>query len=202
MSPRIGLVIGLWQCDKENHGWREGLPLTVAAKFRSLPSRQSQSRRKKEYCFPSATAGLSHRTLAGIKGLGAPQHPLGMGTRPQARSCQELVASVDYCGHDPRSCNCIWRGVLGRCRRRTDLRIAIHTRCDLHQGRCSWYQALIYQGVDLSGLWVQHQNLGGIAYDYNMVLKQSAHGLKGTMTLTKAGAPCTSRAAGRLRPRF
>ena len=65
-----------------------------------------------------------------------------------------------------------------------------------------WYQALIYQGVDLSGLWVQHQNLGGIAYDYNMVLKQSAHGLKGTMTLTKAGAPCTSRAAGRLRPRF
>ena len=29
-SPRIGVVFGLWQCDKENHGWREGLPLTVA----------------------------------------------------------------------------------------------------------------------------------------------------------------------------
>jgi hypothetical protein len=23
-SPRIELVFGLWQCDKENHGWREG----------------------------------------------------------------------------------------------------------------------------------------------------------------------------------
>jgi len=34
-SPRIDLVFRFWQCDKENHGWREGLPLTVAAKFRS-----------------------------------------------------------------------------------------------------------------------------------------------------------------------
>jgi hypothetical protein len=25
----------LWQCDKKNHGWREGRPPTVAAKFRS-----------------------------------------------------------------------------------------------------------------------------------------------------------------------
>src|SRR5206468_801268 len=23
-SPRLGLVIRHWQCDKENHGWREG----------------------------------------------------------------------------------------------------------------------------------------------------------------------------------
>ena len=30
-----GLVLRLWQCDKKNQGWREGLPLTVAAKFRS-----------------------------------------------------------------------------------------------------------------------------------------------------------------------
>ena len=52
-----------------------------------------------------------------------------------------------------------------------------------------WYQDLVYQGVDLSGLWVQHQNLSGIAYDYNMVLKQTAHCLRGTMTLTKSGAP-------------
>ncbi|HXM44801.1 MAG TPA: hypothetical protein VN924_26430 [Bryobacteraceae bacterium] len=22
--PRVGLVFWLWQCDKENHGWREG----------------------------------------------------------------------------------------------------------------------------------------------------------------------------------
>src|ERR1035437_2860195 len=59
-SPRIGLVIGLWQCDKENHGWGEGLPLTVAAKFRSedraftLPARQSRT--KREYCFQSPDA--------------------------------------------------------------------------------------------------------------------------------------------------
>ena len=29
-SPRVDVVFSLWQCDKENHGWREGLPLTVA----------------------------------------------------------------------------------------------------------------------------------------------------------------------------
>src|SRR5262245_18613700 len=28
-SPRIRLVLRFWQCDKENHGWREGPPLTV-----------------------------------------------------------------------------------------------------------------------------------------------------------------------------
>jgi len=28
--PRLGVVFGVWQCDKENHGWREGPPLTVA----------------------------------------------------------------------------------------------------------------------------------------------------------------------------
>ena len=36
-SPRIGLVFWLWQCDKENHGWREGPPLTVSwLEFRSV----------------------------------------------------------------------------------------------------------------------------------------------------------------------
>jgi len=33
--PGVDLVFRFWQCDKENHGWREGLPLTVSAKFRS-----------------------------------------------------------------------------------------------------------------------------------------------------------------------
>ena len=28
-------IFWLWQCDKENYGWCEGRPLTVAAKFRS-----------------------------------------------------------------------------------------------------------------------------------------------------------------------
>jgi len=28
--PRLNVVFRLWQCDKQNHGWREGPPLTVA----------------------------------------------------------------------------------------------------------------------------------------------------------------------------
>ena len=42
-SPRVDVVFRLWQCDKENHGWREGPPLTVPAKFRS-EDRPSPSR--------------------------------------------------------------------------------------------------------------------------------------------------------------
>jgi hypothetical protein len=53
--PGSGLVIGLWQCDKENHGWREGLSLTVAAKFRSedrpSPSGKDSLERKKNTAF-------------------------------------------------------------------------------------------------------------------------------------------------------
>jgi len=33
-------IFWLWQCDKENYGWCEGRPLTVAAKFRSGPERR------------------------------------------------------------------------------------------------------------------------------------------------------------------
>src|SRR5260370_22035901 len=28
-SPGVDVVFRLWQCDKENHGWREGPPLTA-----------------------------------------------------------------------------------------------------------------------------------------------------------------------------
>jgi hypothetical protein len=35
-SPRIGLVLWFWQCDKENHGWREGPPLTDPCRLRSV----------------------------------------------------------------------------------------------------------------------------------------------------------------------
>jgi hypothetical protein len=28
-SPRLDVVFRRWQCDKKNHGWREGPPLTV-----------------------------------------------------------------------------------------------------------------------------------------------------------------------------
>jgi len=56
-SPRIDLVFRFWQCDKKNHGWREGPPVTVACQSFDLlsgpsPSRQNQTRTKKEYCFP------------------------------------------------------------------------------------------------------------------------------------------------------
>jgi hypothetical protein len=52
-----------------------------------------------------------------------------------------------------------------------------------------WYQALLFQGVDLSGMWVYSQNLGGVQYDYLMTLTQKAHRLSGAMTLKKSGAP-------------
>src|SRR5262245_3057037 len=36
--PGSGFVLCLWQCDKENHGWREGPPLRLAWKrFDLLP---------------------------------------------------------------------------------------------------------------------------------------------------------------------
>jgi hypothetical protein len=62
-SPRIGLVFWLWQCDKENHGWREGPPLTVvlAREFRSvegLHPPEYSTRTKKEYCRPPLSANL------------------------------------------------------------------------------------------------------------------------------------------------
>src|ERR1039458_8816064 len=60
--PRIGLVIGLWQCDKENHGWREGLPLTVAAKFRSEDP---------AFTLPVKTVSNEKRILLSIAG----RHP-------------------------------------------------------------------------------------------------------------------------------
>jgi hypothetical protein len=60
-SPRIDVVFRLWQCDKENHGWREGAPVTVLCQsFRSagraftLP--EKSLRTKKEYCFPLLAA--------------------------------------------------------------------------------------------------------------------------------------------------
>ena len=54
-SPRVDVVFRLRQCDKENHGWREGPPLTVACKRFDLlagpsPSRQNRIQTKKEYC--------------------------------------------------------------------------------------------------------------------------------------------------------
>jgi hypothetical protein len=37
-SPRLDVVFRLWQCDKKNHGWREGPPVTVSCQsFDLLP---------------------------------------------------------------------------------------------------------------------------------------------------------------------
>src|ERR1019366_10022336 len=63
------LVFSLWQCDKKNHGWCEGRPLTVAAKFRSgdrpSPSRQSQFRTKKRILSRGVRRQPAPTTLAG-----------------------------------------------------------------------------------------------------------------------------------------
>ena len=70
-SPRLDVVFGLWQCDKKNHGWREGPPLTVAAKFRSagraftLPVKSVSN--EKRILLSAARREPSLRTLAGYK---------------------------------------------------------------------------------------------------------------------------------------
>jgi hypothetical protein len=44
--PRNDVVFRLWQCDKENHGWREGPPLTVPCQSFDLLAGPSLSRQK------------------------------------------------------------------------------------------------------------------------------------------------------------
>jgi hypothetical protein len=57
--PRLDVVFCFWQCDKKNHGWREGPPVTVLCQsFRSddraFTLRLNQFRPKKEYNFTFA----------------------------------------------------------------------------------------------------------------------------------------------------
>ena len=66
-SPRLDVVFCFWQCDKENHGWREGPPVTVLCQsFRSagraFTLRLNQIRTKKEYSFtrPPTSLSLEH----------------------------------------------------------------------------------------------------------------------------------------------
>jgi hypothetical protein len=50
--PGVGLVLLLWQCDKENHGWREGPPLTALPGWiREGPSPSRHIKRKKNTAF-------------------------------------------------------------------------------------------------------------------------------------------------------
>ena len=62
--PGVDVVFRLWQCDKENHGWREGPPVTVLwQSFRSagraFTLRLNQLRTKKEYSFALLAASPS-----------------------------------------------------------------------------------------------------------------------------------------------
>jgi hypothetical protein len=59
-SPRIDVVFCLWQCDKDNHGWREGPPLTVLWQSVDLlagpsPSGKVNLERKKNTAFRRRT---------------------------------------------------------------------------------------------------------------------------------------------------
>ena len=57
-SPRFDVVFCFWQCDKKNHGWREGPPVTVLCQsFRSagraFTLRLNQFERKKNTALRS-----------------------------------------------------------------------------------------------------------------------------------------------------
>jgi hypothetical protein len=90
-TTRLGVVFGLGQCDKENHGWREGLPLTVpCSKFRScrraFTLRQISVEREKNTALSgSPRPPLLLSTLAGYCGVTVPLDR----TRPNRSRCFE-----------------------------------------------------------------------------------------------------------------
>lgn len=52
-----------------------------------------------------------------------------------------------------------------------------------------WYQDLVYKGVDLRGKWIaQRTGSSGITYHFTLLLSQSAHSVKGKMTVAKINA--------------
>ena len=57
-----------------------------------------------------------------------------------------------------------------------------------------WYQDLVYKGIDLRGKWLAQETYSsGISYHYSLLLKQNAHNVRGSMTISKMnsqpGAP-------------
>lgn len=55
-----------------------------------------------------------------------------------------------------------------------------------HKVVIPWYQELVFKGIDLRGKWVaQKQYPNGILYHYTLVLKQKAHNIRGSMTISK-----------------
>ena len=82
--PRDDVVFRLWQCDKENHGWREGPPLTVPCQSFDLLGRaftlatKSASNEKEYYLAPTG-ARSSIRTLAGLEDYTSRRRPNRLG---------------------------------------------------------------------------------------------------------------------------
>jgi hypothetical protein len=71
-SPRDDVVFRLWQCDKENHGWREGPPLTVPCQSFNLlagpsPSRLNQLRTKKRILICAAGRARLNQNIGRFK---------------------------------------------------------------------------------------------------------------------------------------
>src|SRR5882762_1986886 len=91
-SPRDDVVFRLGQCDKENHGWREGPPLTVPCQSFDLlagpsPSRQNQLRTKKEYSFGGAAGrALLNQNIGRFKTTLRPSGTASRAGRPTAGS--------------------------------------------------------------------------------------------------------------------
>jgi hypothetical protein len=49
-----------------------------------------------------------------------------------------------------------------------------------------WYGDLVYKGVDLRGKWIAQRNSSsGVTYHFTLLLKQTAHNVKGSMTVAK-----------------
>lgn len=54
-----------------------------------------------------------------------------------------------------------------------------------------WYEALVYKGVDLRGVWTQEFDSGGAHYSIQLSFEQHAHRISGTGTFTKSGTGTT-----------
>jgi len=50
-----------------------------------------------------------------------------------------------------------------------------------------WYEALVFKGVDLRGIWVQHFDKHGAHYSVQVSLEQHAHRVSGSASFSKSG---------------
>jgi len=124
---RVDVAFRLWQCDKENHGWREGPPRPFPAKVSICwpglhPPAKSVSN-KKRILLSVGEREPSLRTLAGIKGLrsslsglptltnslrraafiAATVSALGL-SGPNGRAFSAATRTSHRCGRERRNC--------------------------------------------------------------------------------------------------